>query len=731
MSEKEPVKVLHVDDEAGFLKVAQKCLEIQRRFEVDIVLSVEEAVEMMEKKAYDAIVCDYRMPGKDGLEFLKQLRERGDNIPFIMFTGKGREEIALKALNYGADQYLSKSGDPEMVYCELAHAVCKAVERKRIEDQLRLNSLILENIDDSIIVTDLEGRITFWNKGAAQIFGYSANEMLGKTIARLCKPEERKHVAAVQLEHLRKGIVFSGEWEGVRKNGEHVWLMLTSKLLKNSQGETAGMVGVGKDITKYKQLEEALKESEENYRNMVELAPLAIVTVDLKGVITSCNRFVALSGYSKDEIVGKHFSKIGWLQLRDLPKHLKLFSSLIRGKVPEPFELNYKHKDGEPHVGEVFVSLMKKHGKITGIQAILRDITEYKKKQKALFESEEKFKQLFMENPEAAVYTDANFNVLDVNTRFTDLFGYSLKELKGRYINDFVAPPDKIKEAKMLDRNVRKEDAYQEDTVRKRKDGTLIPVSISAASIVVEGRHVGYVGVYKDISKLKKTEKRLKETLEKLNVVGRLTRHDLRNKLTSITGNVFLAKRDAADQPDLVVQLSEIESACSKILRIFDFASTYEQLGVEELTYVDVAKAVDEATSLLPDPNKTKIVNECQGLTVRADSLLRQLFYNLMDNSLKHGEKVKQIRIHYEAGNDQVTLVYEDNGAGIPNNIRKNLFKEGYGRHTGYGLYLIKKICEVYGWHIEETGKPGRGSQFTMIIPQNSHEGEINYKLSQ
>jgi len=136
-TEKEPIRVLHMDDEAGFLKAAKRCLEMQGAFQVDTALSVEKAMEKMKKKTFDVIVADYLMPGKDGLEFLKELRGKGSNIPFIVFTGKGREEVAIKALNLGANQYFNKIGDPETVYCELAHGIRRAVEGKRAEEALK------------------------------------------------------------------------------------------------------------------------------------------------------------------------------------------------------------------------------------------------------------------------------------------------------------------------------------------------------------------------------------------------------------------------------------------------------------------------------------------------------------------------------------------------------------------------------------------------------------------
>jgi signal transduction histidine kinase len=116
-----------------------------------------------------------------------------------------------------------------------------------------------------------------------------------------------------------------------------------------------------------------------------------------------------------------------------------------------------------------------------------------------------------------------------------------------------------------------------------------------------------------------------------------------------------------------------------------------------------------------------------------ADSLLRELFYNLIDNSLKHGRKTNRIRVYYEKmDQDSLRLVYEDDGVGIPLAEKYRLFREGYstGGSTGYGLCLIKRMMEVYGWTIQETGTPGRGAQFTITIPKANKHGKENYQVA-
>jgi len=216
---------------------------------------------------------------------------------------------------------------------------------------------------------------------------------------------------------------------------------------------------------------------------------------------------------------------------------------------------------------------------------------------------------------------------------------------------------------------------------------------------------------------------------EKMKIMGKLTRHDVRNKLSVVTGNVYLTKqllpKDSAGEK----YLSETESAVEQIEHIFDFARIYEQLGVEELSYVDVGKCFDGAVSLVSSQKEVTFVNEGRGLMVFADSLLSQLMFTMIDNSLRHGEKVSRIRIHHKAGDDVLKIVIEDDGVGISKEEKEIIFKEGYGKGSGLGLHLVKLMCEVYGWTIQETGTQGEGAQFTMTIPKTSKNGKTAYQL--
>jgi signal transduction histidine kinase len=213
--------------------------------------------------------------------------------------------------------------------------------------------------------------------------------------------------------------------------------------------------------------------------------------------------------------------------------------------------------------------------------------------------------------------------------------------------------------------------------------------------------------------------------------VGSLTRHDVRNKLSAVTGYAYILKKKHSDLPDIVEGLSRMEQAVQETVKIFDFAKMYEQIGVEELTCVNVAEKIDEAVALFSGPLPT-IINECHGLTVLADSFLRQLFYNFIDNTRKYGKKTTTIKVYYgKADQDSLKLVYEDDGVGVLFENKPHLFKEGFstGGSTGYGLFLTKKMIDVYGWTIAEEGEPSKGAKFTITIPKLSKNGEENYRI--
>ncbi|MEM2440248.1 MAG: PAS domain S-box protein [Candidatus Bathyarchaeia archaeon] len=978
VSEKTPIRVLHVDDEESFLNVAKECLQMQGAFEVDTALSVDEAVQKMREKEYDAIVCDYQMPQKDGLQFLEELRKSGKNIPFILFTGKGKEEVAVKALNLGADGYISKNGDPETVYCELAHSLRQAVNKRRAEIRLKLSEAkyraLFENAYDCIILMDLNGNITDVNNVISK-YGFTKEQLIGRNVTEFvslkdkmrlikeialkregksfegnveintpkgkvlaayrCKPliidsnvvgiqaiitdaTKRKKTEKISidetLDSLLNGVLivdaethkivyanrYALEMIGasredvigkichqfvcpaekgkcpitdlgqtvdrservlLKTNGERVPILKTVAV--TTWHERKYLVESFIDITERKRAEEELRDSAEKYRKLFEESLDAIFVADAEtGIIVDCNRAAAeLVGRDKSEIIGQHqrilhpperikdgfsitfmqhvhgvddiledqvITKNGEIKdvaikasifefkgrkliqgiFRDITKQKRaekalreseetyrailngmndtawvidfngkfidvneaavrvlgysreellnmgppdIDSSLTREQIMElirnmpkdkvqVFETSHKTKSGKIIPVEISSSLITYKGK-PAILSIARDITERKKAEEklrelteALKESEATYRALLNGMNDTAWVIDFNGKFIDVNEAAVRVLGYSREELLK------MGPPDidsSLTEEQIMEliRNMPKDRIQVFETSHKTRDGRIIPVEISSSLVPYKGK-TAILSIARDITRRKQAEEKMRSLMEqlrmaneKLSVIGKWTRHDARNKLTVIKSNAYLAKKKLPSDHPATKYLDEIDLACDQIVRIFDFASQYEMLGVESRSYVDVGKSVEEAITLASGLNNIKIVNECRGLRVLADSQLRQLFYNLIDNSIKHGEKVTQIKIYYKEEADKLKLIYEDNGVGISSEVRRNLFKEGYGRGTGYGLYLTAKLCEMYGWTIQETGEHGKGAQFTITLPKTNEKGEQLYKI--
>jgi len=615
------------------------------------------------------------------------------------------------------------------------------------QHRVRANEAKLRGITDSakdgIIMINKHGEIGFWSPATERISGYTSGEVLGKSMLDLIIPERFRDSVGKGLAILVKSVkipVFGKELDIslLRKDGTEVPVELSLSTLQIEHELYA--VGILRDVTERKIAERAVAESEEKYKKQFEAVSDAIFLVDVEnGIIVDCNKAATeLIEKPQKELLGQHLRVLHPVSFNfDLSFKLQLKNpnNVVESQVIT--------KDGELKDVSIRACLLELHGKKL-MESVFRDITEAKLRQRLLDESQQEFMALFKGNPEPTVFVDNNMNVIDINQSFKELFGYTLEETKGKNLKGFVVPNDQEKSYEEIAKNLQ-EGPVQKYLVRKKKDGSEINVSFSGAPITVNGKILGLIGVYKDMSEIVLAQEELNKSLEytldtqkelatslkhseilneKLNVVGGFARHDVRNKLAVIDGNLFLARKQVKENPKLSYILNQIEGASRNIVRILEFAKTYEMIGCQEQIPVNVGKAVEEAASLFSDLKGVKIINECSKLVVTADSVLTTVFYNLIDNALKYGQKITQIRIYAQRNNDGTCLlIVEDNGEGIDTDLKKNLFNKGYGKGTGYGLYLIRKIIEIYGWKVEEISEPGKGAKFAFKMPAELVKG--------
>jgi len=367
---------------------------------------------------------------------------------------------------------------------------------------------LIENTHAAIATIDKKGRLIYVNDGICSLTGYSKNELLGRPFIDFLHPDDKKKMIKLFLFALFKSkekIHF--EFRFIDKNSTII-TCCTSPTIFRSKGKIKGFHAIIQDITRYKKTEEQLKNSGERYKNLIELAPDSIVTMDLKGYITSCNSAATrIFRYSKDDLVGKHFSKIGFLHVKDIPKYLKLFVSILRGKGTGVYELTVNDKDGTARIVETHIGLIKENNKISGILAITRDISERKKAQEeikrlAKFPSENPNPVLRIKKDGEVVYSNkAGFQILDFwKTKIGE-------EVPERWRN--------IIRKKFTSKDLKAEEEEEEEELYDKI------FSFMVSPVVDEG----YANLYgKDITKRKKAEEALKKSYQLLNETGEMAK---------------------------------------------------------------------------------------------------------------------------------------------------------------------------------------------------------------
>jgi len=616
-------------------------------------------------------------------------------------------------------------------------------ERKKIKEQLRREretiELVTENIGAGLTIISEDFKILWANKFLRNVCG----NVKGKT----CYSVYNDRTSVCPGCGVKK-IFETGEDIVVHEqsvpgpDGQRVWIELTANPIRDEKGNIIAASEVSINTNERKQLESKIREAEKRYHAIFDKTPLGILIIDSTGKAVDFNEAAhSQLGYSREE-----FEKLTVpdYELLETPKETRARMNKILKTGKDEFESKHRTKTGEIRDIKNTVQVIELSGK-KFFQVITEDITARKRMAKALQESEKKYR-LLTENTTDVIYIqDMNLNVTYASPSVEQLSGYTPEELMKIKPKDFMTPESfergvaDFKEALTS----AMEDPDYEIPLKQyeyvHKDGSTLWGELKMKMLRdSDNNFVGMQGNLRDITERKKAESKLAKMMnelvasnEKLRVIGKLTRHDSRNKLSTIANSAYLTKLKIAANPDASKHLDDLESSIDQMEKIFDFARNYELLGVEDLSYLDVEKSIDEATILLSRSATVNIVNECKGLTVMADSLLRQLFYNLIENTFKYGETVSQIRVYYKEGTDELKLVYEDDGVGIPEKEKEKIFQEGYGKGTGYGLYLITKICEAYSWTIRETGMPGKGAQFTITIPKTNIKGVPLYRLEQ
>jgi signal transduction histidine kinase len=225
--------------------------------------------------------------------------------------------------------------------------------------------------------------------------------------------------------------------------------------------------------------------------------------------------------------------------------------------------------------------------------------------------------------------------------------------------------------------------------------------------------------IIRDITDRKKEEQNLVIANQKLNLMNIVAWHDIYNKITALRGYLELSKDHITDQKSQEF-LAREDEVLKQIQQQILYTKEYQEIGMQLPRWHNLNNLLKNIR-MTGVAESTHITNEAENLEIYADPVIEKVFWHLIDNSVKHGEKVTEILITSRESASGCTLVYEDNGVGIPENKRKDLFTKSFGKMTGFDLYFVHDILDIYGMKIVENGEPGKGARFEISVPKGQY----------
>ncbi|KKM99020.1 hypothetical protein LCGC14_1152110 [marine sediment metagenome] len=383
---------------------------------------------------------------------------------------------------------------------------------------------IVNNILDIIVEIDLKGNFTYASPQVYDILGYYPDEIIGLSGFKFVHPEDLPKVLEEMRDLLKpkkintvKKLVM--EYRALHKKGYYIFLSARGSLVE-IEGNMK-IIAVLSDITERKKIEQKLKDSEEKYRPIIEKAKEGYYEVDLKGNFTFFNDALSnLLKYSPNELMGMNFKQIMDEENRKLT--FKAYNNAYRTGIEQQL-LQYEliTKSGENLYGETSIYIRyDSDGRKIGFSGFLRDITERKKAEQNLKESEEKYRQFIEDSLEGVWAIDENANTILVNPSMSKILGYSLEEMIGKNLFEFVPQKDiEITKKNLEKRRKGIKEEFEKEFIRK--DGKKIYTRlISSPNFVNKGNYIGSIAFVSDITEKKEAEQKLKESEEKFRTIA-------------------------------------------------------------------------------------------------------------------------------------------------------------------------------------------------------------------
>ncbi|MGC9434945.1 MAG: PAS domain S-box protein [Methanomicrobiales archaeon] len=575
--------------------------------------------------------------------------------------------------------------------------------------------LIVDAAQEGVWQMDGEMKTVFVNRAMAEMLGFTEAEMLGRDIRDFIPEDERAQQDPL-IDLRREGKPSRYERTFVRKDGGTIVASVSATPVIDDRGRFRGSFAMLTNITRQKADAEALRMSEEWYRSLFDQSAEGIFLHDLEGNILDVNHAaVTQSGYSRDELLQMTVFDLHPENADDRDDILRQWHDW-EPEQPVTIETSHRRKDGSLFPAEVRTGVVR-IGDGTYMFALVQDITERKRAENVVKESEERYRVLVNSLNEGIWHIDRDGYTTFVNPRMAEMLGYSGEEMVGKNLFEFI-DPTAIEHARENLQGTWQGMRKQHEFIFTRRDGTPLHTIIETSPITSEdGEISGAVAGVLDITERKAAEEALHRAHRQIRILTGITRHDILNSIMIAEGYLdLLPDAGPAEQKEY---LENTQRIIEKIQRQIEFTRQYENLGSQEPQWVDLNAIIGDLE--VPD----SIHLDTVGIEWRifSDPMLRKVFANLLDNTIRHGGAVTRIRVTATETDDGLQITWEDDGKGIPANEKEKIFERGYGKNTGLGLFFAREILALTGISITETGAEGQGARFELRVHSEGYAG--------
>ena len=635
-------------------------------------------------------------------------------------------------------------------------------ERKKTEEALRQSEeryrSILDNMQEAYYEVDLKGNFTFFNLPTMASLGYTVEEMQGMNYRRFADEENAQKLFEVYHRVFATGKAVTGfEWDATNKNGEKIPAEASVSLKYDAAGNPIGFKGIVRDISERRKAQDALRRSEEKYRNILESIHEAYIELDLAGNLVFFNDpCCRMLGYDRHELMGMSYRV--FISPEAHQRMYEAFRNIYETGAPA-FLMDYDvlRKDGSKRTHEMSASLIRDaSGKPVGFRAVGRDITDRKRAEENLRQSEERFREMARLMPDTIYEADEKGVLTFVNEAAFDKFRYSRDDFSGG-LNciDMLAPEDRDRGMKNFVKVLSGEHVGLTEYIARRKDGGTFPILMHSTVIIRNGTPAGVRGFIIDISDKKILEEQLIRA-QKMEAIGTLAggiAHDFNNLLMGVLGNVSLMLLNMESSHPFYDRLKNVEEYVHQGSELTKQFLGFARGGKYEVKPTHLGDFVHRSSEMFGRTKKEiRIHRKVQeGLwAVEVDrNQMEQVMLNLFVNAWQAMPGGGDLYLSTEnielRDSDATPLGVEpgrfvrvsvtDTGVGMDDSVRARIFEpffttKGKGRGTGLGLASVYGIVKNHRGFVTVESRKGAGATFTIYLPASDKPAQEELRIS-